>query len=268
MLTPVKAGENVAFAAGFSMMWGELRNKLGTPVRHERQEVKWMNNSLTAVDLMGGKNEVKIDGPRISLQTTFKKDLPFSTPMQEIGKPLLFNGKQVKAFGMEQHDPGIVQEMGLAYYKDKDHLVVVLHPADKESVIILAKGFNKGTSLHLLWQQVQGAMRKGTPVSAIHSLRVPMLDLEVDVAYKEFEGISFKAKGQDYTINKATQHVVFTLDQHGGKGADHSEISADNGGVKADLNFDKPFMVILQKTKSALPYFMLKVETADVMQSF
>lgn len=275
MLTTVDASRNIAFSASFTLAWNDMRKQVGAPINNKAKAVKWMNDSPLSEDMLGPKEykrDVRIDGDQITVLVNFQKELGFEAPMQPIKEPFLFNGKAVKAFGMIDYDPEIIGEAHLIYYRDEDHFVMNLDSKDKSSDMILAKGFNKGANLHVILQQIQGAMRKGTKITEYASLQIPVLKFMEEEHFKELEGITFKAKGKDYQIKTTRQKTSFTLDQDGAKVVDEAEMTVaalDSGEVKRPPNliFDKPFVVLLQKKKSVFPYFMLKVENEEIMDA-
>lgn len=278
MLTPVDAGMNTAYSASFTLVWNEMRNQVGAPVNNKAKAVKWMNDSPVSEDILGPKEfkrDVKIDGGNITMLVNFQKELGFDVPMQPLKEPFEFNGKAVKAFGMEEYDPEIIGQAHLVYYRDEDHFVMNLDSKDKSSDVILAKGFNKGDQLHVILQQIQGAIRKGTKIKEFASLKIPVLKFQEEEHFKELEGIDFKAKGIAYSIKTARQKMLFTLDQEGAKiaAAAVGEVTVaaalDSSEVMRPPNllFNKPFVVMLQKKKSDFPYFILKVENEEIMDT-
>ncbi|WP_440135172.1 hypothetical protein [Chitinophaga sancti] len=275
MLTPIDANKNVAFAASFTLAWNEMKQQVGAPINNKAKAVKWMNDSPVSGDILGPKEfkrDVRIKGAEITMLVNFQRELGFDVPMQPLKEPFTFNGKAVKAFGMVDYDPEIVAETHLVYYRDEDHFVMSLDSKDKSSDIILAKGFNKGAQLHVILQQIQGAIRKGTNIKAYASLKIPVLKFQEEEHFKELEGIDFKAKGKPYKIMTARQKTLFTLDQEGARVVDSAiieAVSTDSVEVMRPPNlvFDKPFVVLLQKKKSPFPYFMLKVENDEIMDA-
>lgn len=274
MLTPVDASKNIAFSASFTLAWNEMRKQVGAPINNKAKAVKWMNDSPFSGDMLSPreyKKDVQIDGSNIAVLVSFQKDLGFDVPMQPLRETLQFNGKAVKSFGMQDYDPEIIGEAHLVYYRDEDHFVMNLDSKDKSSDMILAKGFNKGANLHVILQQIQGAIRKGTKITEYATLQIPVLKFMEEEHFKELEGIEFKAKGKGYTIQTARQKTNFTLDKEGAKIIDSAliEVALDSGEVKRPPNliFDKPFVVMLQKKKANFPYFMLKVENEEIMDT-
>lgn len=278
ILTPVDAGKNIAFSASFTLAWNEMRNQVGAPINNKAKAVKWMNDSPVSGDILGPKEfkrDVSIDGGNITLLVNFQKELGFDVPLQPLKEPFEFNGKVVKAFGMADYDPEIIGQAHLIYYRDEDHFVMSLDSKDKSSDLILAKGFNKGAQLHVILQQIQGAIRKGTKIKDYASLKIPVLKFQEEEHFKELEGIDFKAKGNAYKIKTARQKMSFILAQAGAKIADSAAeevvvaAALDSGEVMRppNLTFNKPFVVMLQKKKSNFPYFMLKVENDEVMDA-
>lgn len=278
MLTPVDANKNVAYAASFTLAWNEMRQEVGAPINNKAKAVKWMNDSPVSGDILGPKEfkrDVRIKGEEITVLVNFQRELGFDVPMQPLKEAFSFNGKPVKAFGMVDYDPEIVAEAHLAYYRDEDHFVMILDSKDKSSHIIMAKGFNKGAQLHVILQQIQGAIRKGTNIKEYASLKIPVLKFQEEEHFKELEGIEFKAKGKPYKIKTARQKTFFTLEQEGAIIMDSAELVVDTMAALTEMEvmrppnlaFDKPFVLMLQKKKSMFPYFMLKVENEEVMDT-
>lgn len=279
MLTPVDANKNVAYAASFTLAWNEMRQQVGAPINNKAKAVKWMNDSPVSGDILGPKEykrDVRIKGEEISILVNFQRELGFDVPMQPLKEPFTFNGKPVKAFGMVDYDPEIIGIAHLIFYRDEDHFVISLDSKDKSSDMILAKGFNKGAQLHVILQQIQGAIRKGTKIKDFASLKIPILKFQEEEHFKELEGIDFKAKGKPYRVKTARQKTFFTLDQEGAKIVDAADLVVDTMAALVDgeevmrppnLVFDKPFVVVLQKKKSLFPYFILKVENEEIMDT-
>ena len=84
--------------------------------------------------------------------------------------------------------------------------------------------------------------------------------------------LALKKTTNDLQITSAVQNIRFQMDEKGVRLKSESHISigcSANGPPRIDyfLIFDKPFLLLLQRTDAEMPYFALWVDNAELLVS-
>jgi len=296
----IKGNENVLWCATFQIAWNELCELLGVdfPFKDSSEMVRVLNKkTVTRADLdetsyiaMAGfirddivekiekALEEKFQGqasPELleitrSLPPDFWiayaylfKYLPYEHAFARLRKhrPLKFAGCNVESFGIVQfrhNDPGEAKaaEQVLIYdFKNEDDFIIELKTRSKSDRLILAK-IQPAPTLAETIRVVQKRIDKSQPtkIFPLGDLRIPILDFDV---FRNYEEISWR----DILL----QRIRFKLDEKGAVLLSEG-LLARNGNK--DIIFDKPFLIMIQRTDAQVPYFALWVANSELLVPF
>jgi len=200
------------------------------------------------------------------------KALPFEWAFERLKSPLSFQGVKVECFGIEQFLTSQKNEVKAASqvliydYKSEDDFVIELKTRSKTDRLILAK-VPPETTLAQTIATVQKRVANSNPekMQVCSSLMVPVLNFELMREYNELYNKPILSKNQLFNgsiIILAKQHIRFKLDETGAVLKSEALFAAGIGG---DLLFNKPFLIMIQRTDTLAPYFALWVANDELL---
>ena len=297
----IEEGSNVLWCATFQIAWNELYGLLGGPVQFRgapdmvailkektvtRADVDEARCVAMAGYPTGGPDDIltRIAG---AMDRTFAgtarphylpersslnpgdwvayaylfKELSFQWPFERMPSGLTFAGRQVQHFGIRQlssKQPDQVKAEGqvLVYnYRGEDDFIIELKTRSPSDRVILAKVELEPTLAETA-QIVQQRMTRSRPTGmrSGSNLFIPVVDFDVCRRYIEMERDGI-----------ALQQIAFKLNETGA--ALQSEATTVRNGHQ-HLIFDKPFLIMLQRTNARNPYFALWIANTDLLVPF
>jgi len=301
----ITPGKNVLWCATFQIAWNEVYDLFGGPIQWTGapEMVSILNKrAVTGRDLdeasyvavagktTGGPDDVREKITR-ELDRKFKgapspelrhlldsvpagmwasyaysfKELPFQWAFRRMQyRGLMFAGCEVENFGIWQFlksekDEAKQASQVLVYdYRDSDDFIVELKTRSKSDRLVLAK-IPPGRTLAETIAAVQTRLQQSKPGSMQEctDLLVPVIDFDVLRSYDELLQGPFAI---------AAQQIRFKLDERGA--VLKSEAATVGAEVHMNLVFDKPFLVMIQRTDAKQPYFALWVANAELLVPF
>ena len=298
----IAPGKNVLWCATFQIAWNELCDLLGGPIQGSvaRVTVSILNKrAVTRRDLdeasyvaMAGyitrdTNDIRqkiireldhkfkgtaspellrvLDSAPTGFWASYAylfKELPFERAFERMRRSLMFADREVESFGIKQlldedKDEVKAANQVLVYdYKSVDDFIVELKTQSKSDRLILAKippGRTLADMVAAVWTRLQQSTPGSMPRHA--DLFIPVIDFDVLRHYHELAGIGI-----------ALQQTRFKLSERG------AILKSESVMVKAaafkNLVFDKPFLVMIQRTNAGQPYFALWVANAELLVPF
>ena len=119
-------------------------------------------------------------------------------------------------------------------------------------------------------------MRSPRPPRRENVLEVPKFNFDITRSYRELLGlrlaIANPAVAKDLQIVAAMQNTRFQMDEKGVKLRSESHVSfgcaaeAPPPRKRVVMIFSKPFLVMLQRSDAKVPYFVLWVGNAELLQ--
>ncbi len=104
------------------------------------------------------------------------------------------------------------------------------------------------------------------------SFSIPVIKFNIETNYKSIEGQLFKGNGIARTVQVAYQRTSLILDENGAvvKSIGADTVSTDSIGKPPKIHpksmvFDKPFFIIIERVGKTNPYFLMKVENAELL---
>jgi hypothetical protein len=187
-------------------------------------------------------------------------DLPFEWAFQRWRRDFSFAGREVEYFGIYQfvsfqEDEARAAGQVLVYdHKGPGDFILELKTRSKSDRLILAK-IRPARTLAETIAAVQSRLQHSEPASIqeCSHLFIPVIDFELLRDYHELCP----------PLIIAAQQTRFRLDERGA--ALESEAGAAAAIVDTNLVFDKPFLVMIQRTGASGPYFALWVANAELL---
>jgi hypothetical protein len=205
------------------------------------------------------------------------KNLQFANPFEKFDEPLNFAGENVSCFGIsEKYKPAQAKlhgQVSILFYKDLDDFAVELKTKTEGDRLILAKIAPEATLEKTIAKFNDKANASKPQLAGLGDvLKVPKMNFDITRHYQEYIGsaLSLAKSNGDLQITAAMQNVRFQMDEKGVKLKSESHISIGCGTehppeIHYLLIFDKPFLILLQRTDAKVPYFALWVDNAELL---
>lgn len=295
----ITGDKNILWCATFQVAWNELCDLLGSPIKARKvpEMVGVLNRkAVTRADLdeascvamagypTGGPDDV-LDRIAAEMKEKFGeavkpeflpgrrelrrddwlaygfllKELPFEWSFKRLPEwSLTFAGHAVEPFGihqlvrMDEEEVKAASQVIICYDRGPDDFIVELKTRSQTDRLILAK-VQPSATLSETIRDVQQRMAIGPPqhMQGGSHLVIPVVDFDVVRGYAELSRIGI-----------AVQQIRFKLDETGA--VLKSEAYTKKNG-RPGLIFDKPFLVMIQRTDARVPYFALWVANAELL---
>lgn len=179
-----------------------------------------------------------------------------------------FNQQRVAGFKAEEDQKKTVNVL---HYVNDDQFIIQIQLRDQGDELILAKGFDTRHPAQVLETLHEFERKSIDYLREEDSFRMPLLKLHYRRDYTTLEGKSFLNKGwTGYFIGQMFEDLSFELDETGARVENQAVITVERGAMrpKHARNFflDKPFWVIMKRTDSVKPYFLLGINNTTLMQ--
>ncbi len=287
----IDTNNNNIYCVTMLYAWNEIKNKINQPFQIDSnfKHLSLLNNSSSFKDVLNTDEYIissEIDGQNIKAKAEFNKSLPFQTELNGYKDRLIFNNKKVSSFGVtgyDSHDK--LKIVSILYFKNDNNFVLKLHPKDSDHEIILFKSEKKFDKMSDINAEIIKLIAQGKDdkknektmwkygILEEDEIIIPKFNFNIEKTYKDLAGNSFNTKEQNYIIERAWQRTAFILDEKGAEIESEAVIEYAIEEVEEDPNkpkpkkmiFDKPFFIMLKKTKSQNPYFGFWVANTELM---
>lgn len=203
------------------------------------------------------------------------KDLKFKAPFDILeNHPIYFQTTRVCTFGMERFAPGqtyhelMGKQLRVHDVVTGDHgqgkeFIVSLHPEQADDIILALVPSRE--NLKSIVQHVLGRIKVdgGEELGAGLSFKVPKMDFHLTHEFVEASGRLLNSSYGSGSL-KNFQTVAFRFDEKG------ATLRARSWGItaalpRADLVFDRPFLLMLKEKSAEQPYFVMWVANPEVL---
>lgn len=204
------------------------------------------------------------------------KELPFEHVFTRENQKLQFGNRKVDAFGVFQDQESdyikeaLAEQVKLLDYKNDNNFVLELKTRAEQDRLILAKILPGKT----LKETIETVERRVVHSDAVRMdagdvLEVPVLNFDILREYQELRHRTLRTVNGKLTgvqIARAMQSIRFRLDERGAvlKSYAFGERLADDTGYRK-LIFNKPFLILLQRTNAKRPYFAVWVGNDELL---
>lgn len=217
---------------------------------------------------------IKLGARDIISYAYFLKEVMY--PVAFIPDTVKFMDKNVEGFVA---DANSYQNVYLVEYKDDDHFIIALKLKDNKDQLFLAKGYPMEDPKELVTSLRQRMLVtseiKDTPGQVINKkdiFQAPKLHLDYNREYKQMIGLKVtNSKLRGYAISVMQEVVKFDMDEKGARVENEAVIgmitsAGPNAYTPKKLILDKPYWVMMKRTDSNNPYFLLGVKDTSVLK--
>ncbi len=210
-------------------------------------------------------------GPKdIMTYAYFLKEVAYKEPFKDGG--LEFNGQRVQAFYA-----GTVEQknnVSIINYENDDKFIIHIQLKDNSDRLILAKGYNMMNPWSILSDISLYARSYYPKMDNIDSFFAPKLNLDYSRNYIELKDKFFSNEEfNQSSIREMFENIKFTMDESGARveyeaGMAQPTPVPDIDEIKKEkhLHLNKPYWVIMQRTDSNKPYFILGINNEKLME--
>jgi hypothetical protein len=293
----ISKDKNAVYCVTLLYAWDELRNTLNTTfvvpneLQNEQKDLVLINNSTSfknSLNVGEYKVEGKIEDDAVTVRAEFNKSLPFEADLHSFDNELIFQEQKIASFGVFGEDKEYI--IRILYYKNDDEFILRLNPKEEQYEIILFKTQENFKTLAQMNERLKENILKGNKegydsklnwkfhLSDEDEVVIPKLNFNIENNFEEIEGnqINAVSTNRKHSILRVWQRTAFMLDEKGAEIENELEMMADSVAIigeeiKKDkpkpkkMRFDKPFFVVLKKTQSLNPYFVLFANNSELM---
>ncbi len=217
---------------------------------------------------------MKLGAKDIISYAYFLKEVMF--PVAFRPQTVTFMDKDVEGFVA---DANSYQNVYLVDYQDDDHFIIALKLKDNKDQLFLAKGYPLNSP-----EEVVSSLRKKTqPTSELREIpgkvinkkdifEAPKLHLDFNREYKQMIGQKIKnSKLKGYMISVMQEVIKFDMDEKGARVENEAVIgmitsAGPNAYTPKKLILDKPYWVLMKRSDSNNPYFLLGVKDTSILK--
>lgn len=177
---------------------------------------------------------------------------------------------QVRAFKAETMKQK--SNIDILSYMNVDTFIIRIKLKQQEEEIIMAKGLPMEDASKMVTMLQPYFEKQGEPLCEQDSFSMPVLHLDYGHRYDSLIGRQFANPGfQDYAIAAMSEHIFFDMDKTGARIENRALMVAPRaaepeGPAPKYLYLNRPFWLLMKKKTSSRPYFILGVNTTDVME--
>jgi hypothetical protein len=184
---------------------------------------------------------------------------------------------------MQSYDQEAVEFTQIQYYKDDDHFILKLTPKDRQHEIQLAKGIGNESTLLAAVRQTSDLIKLGNKerkstntswkyiLNDIDMFAIPVIKFNIENNYEDIEGQVFTTNGKRHHVETAYQRTGFIFDENGAVVESEAYSMTDSSFGEPTkippkkLVLDKAFFIIIKRTLSDNPYFVMYVANVELM---
>ena len=278
----ISVTQNAVYCATLLYAWDEIRKQINAPIEIDKKygDLILLNQSKTFLNTLN-KDEylvnAEVERHRINVVAEFEKNLPFEFDLQSFNNKLKFGGKKVASFGVNGYDNyELLKNVRIIYFENDNNFIIKLLPKDKNHEIILFKSERKFSTLIQMNDEIKRLTKVAASQQQNTKLRwkymfeyedelvIPKFKFNIITHFPQLEQKIFKTKDSEFVLERVLQRTAFILDESGAKieseaelvsAVEEAPIGEENNKKPKKMFFDKPFYILMKKTKSENPYF-------------
>ena len=282
---PLIIGHNSVYCAALLYAWDEVRKSLNNSiiVDSTKSDLFLLNQSTTfedALDPNDYNSSVSTSNNRIKVSVNFKKSLQFVNDFDKNYDDFIFKNQAVKSFVSY----GKNEQIEILYYKNDFDFIIKIHTKAIDSEMILFKTTRKHQSLIQYVSGIDDMIRIGCIEKRDEHLKsnyilnkddkviIPELDFNIKTNYPRLENNTVYSNYGYFKLDKIDQKTALKLNEHGMELEGEYVVSIsllsldEECPIKVkNLIFDKPFLIVLRKTRTINPYFCLWIDNTELM---
>jgi hypothetical protein len=208
------------------------------------------------------------------------KLLTFPVPFERLDESLVSGGVKVRAFGLGRpykpsHD-AMYPQMVVYDYQNENDFVLELKAKQAGDRIFLAKVSPQGTLSNTVARVRERIAQKPGEAAVTNDVFIaPRINLDLTREYTELENhllIPAAANiARDLVLQRAVQWTRFEMNEKGVELRSEANMAfgcaADKSmpDIKHIMVFDKPFLIMMERTGAPMPYFALWIDNPELL---
>jgi len=197
----------------------------------------------------------------------FLKEVQYVTVFEK--KTVQFNGQSVEGFYAKKEKQH--ENVKIINYESDEKFIVSLQLKDKSDQLILAKGYDLSKPDAVVNEINKYNASNLSFIEDNDIFEAPALHLDCNRTYTELIGIPVANRGfESYTISQMFENIKFDMDEKGARVENEAVIVMTKSAIMPEkpkkFILDKPYWVIMKRTDSVNPYFILGVNNTELMK--
>lgn len=174
--------------------------------------------------------------------------------------------ENVEYFGIAKSNDEIRSQIKVYYYNDENDFAVKLITKNNDEIIVIKNP--KGETFDEIYKSVEN--KKEYEFNDTDNFMMPKIDFNVLREYTELENKEINTLDGTYTIEKAIQSIMFSLDEKGGKVKSEAgmDVKYEASSMVTRRNFyvNDTFTLFLKESNKEKPYFAVRVDDISKFQ--
>ncbi len=174
--------------------------------------------------------------------------------------------ENVEYFGIIKDNNEIRSQIKVYYYNDENDFAVKLITKNNDEIIVIKNP--KGETFDEIYKSVEN--KKEYEFYDTDNFMMPKIDFNVLREYTELENKEINTLDGTYTIEKAIQSIMFSLDEKGGKVKSEAgmDVKYEASSMVTRRNFyvNDTFTLFLKESNKEKPYFAVRVDDISKFQ--
>lgn len=174
--------------------------------------------------------------------------------------------ENVEYFGIINNNDVVHEQIKVFYYNNENDFAIKLITKNNDEVIIIKNP--KGETFDEIYNSVKD--KKVYEFNDKDNFMMPKIDFNVLREYDELENKEIVTLDGIYTIEKAIQSIMFSLDEKGGKVKSEAGMDAkyESSFIEKHRNFyvNDTFALFLKESNKEKPYFAVRVDDISKFQ--
>jgi len=198
----------------------------------------------------------------------FLKEVEYETEFEKDN--VSFNGQKVTGFIAENEAQR--DNVKIIKYENDDKFIIKLQLKDKNDELILAKGYDMTNQQTVVEEINKNNKEYLSTIGESDRFKAPKLHLDHHRDYVELINKYLENKGfETYFIAQMFENIKFDMDEKGARVENEAVITLSKSAMmepEKPKNFilDKPYWVVMKRTDSKNPYFILGVNNVELME--
>ncbi len=174
--------------------------------------------------------------------------------------------ENVEYFGIIKDNDKIRSQIKVYYYNDENDFAVKLITKNNDEIIVIKNP--KGETFDEIYKSVEN--KKEYEFYDTDNFMMPKIDFKVLREYTELENKEINTLDGTYTIEKAIQSIMFSLDEKGGKVKSEAgmdvKYEASSMVIRRNFYVNDTFTLFLKESNKEKPYFAVRVDDISKFQ--
>ncbi len=215
-----------------------------------------------------GNLQINLSPTDIISYAYFLKEVEYKTKFNK--KDIIFEGQKVKGFIADNEAQR--ENIKIIKYENDDKFIIKLQLKDESDELILAKGYDMKKPQDVVKEISESNKQYLSTIGESDRFRAPKLHLDHHRDYVELIGKHLANKGfETYFIAQMFENIKFDMDEKGARVENEAVIVMKEAMMmesEKPKNFilDKPYWVVMKRTDSQNPYFILGINNVELME--